>query len=573
VRYAFADCKIDLARHELFRAEELVHVEPQVFDLLAHLVVNAERVVPKGELLDEVWGSRFVTESALTSRVKSARKAVGDDGDAQAVIRTVRGKGFRLIAPVRVVEALAENAPGPRVELAGTPTLETVPRGQTTWPSSITEFVGRARERADLAAALERHRLVTVLGPGGMGKTRLSIQVMADVAAAYRDGVWFVDLAQVNEAQTVPMVVARALGVPERYAGSWEDGLAARIGDGRALVVLDNCEHLLDGVRPFLDRLLARCPEVQVMATSRTRLMTAYEHVYELPGLSVTNDGGDAVDLFVARSRPGAPDAGGLDRARVATLCTALDGVALAIELAAARYPTLGLDGLESGLDQRLRLLAAPSPVARHRSLRGAIEWSHDLLTETERTLLRRVAVLQGRFDVRAACEVAALSDVTEAADGLGRLADHSLLVAELGDPTRYRALESIRQFGLEQLALTEELEPTHARHHVWCGNELALLADQVRTDDGWCARLDDLLEGLRAALHWLAQRPERGQVAAGFAMDLAQALCRRGRTTEAGQRYEQAAELDPSHAAHPLQEAGWVAASAFRGNAALLGP
>src|SRR5262249_24164386 len=234
-----------------------------------------------------------------------------------------------------------------------------------------------------------------------------------------------------------------------------------------ALLVLDNCEHVLDGVRDCVERILAGCPGIRVLATSRTRLLVPYEWVYAVPGLSP----GDAVDLFTARVAATAGGSAALDTGRVAALCQALDGMALAIELAAARYPALGLDGLEAGLHERLRFLTGGGRVAdRHRSLRDAVAWSYDLLAPDDRGLLRGIAVFASWFDVGAAHAVAGPGRGRAAvADGLARLAEHSLLVVERGTPTRYRALETIRQYGIEQLQLAGELEETRAGHERWC--------------------------------------------------------------------------------------------------------
>jgi predicted ATPase len=229
---------------------------------------------------------------------------------------------------------------------------------------------------------------------------------------------------------------------------SQEAALVAALARRDGLFVLDNCEHLLDGVRECVDLIVEGCPRVTILATSRMRLMLPYERVYPVPGLAVTEDaGGDAVALFAARVAPASGGATLPDPARAAALCRALDGVALAIELAASRYATLGLDGLEAGLQDQMRFLAGTSRVgSRHRSLRDTIAWSYDLLIPADQALLRHLAVFASWFDVSAAHAVAAAdSDRAAVADGLGRLADHSLLVVDnslsrVGDDGRQRA-------------------------------------------------------------------------------------------------------------------------------------
>ena len=256
-----------------------------------------------------------------------------------------------------------------------------VKSGRGGLPVPVTPFIGRIAERAALVAALAEHRMVTATGPGGVGKTRLAVSVAADLAAARRDGVWFVDLVHVRDPGMVTAAVAETVGVAEQRTTSVDLALVASLAGSDALLVLDNCEHVLDGVRVCVERIVTGCPEVTVLATSRTRLLLPYERVYVLPGLSVVGGGGDAVDLFAARVAAATGDATAPDAERVAALCRALDGMALAIELAAARFPVLGLDGLEAGLDQRLRFLTAGTGRAdRHGSLREAIGWSYDLL-------------------------------------------------------------------------------------------------------------------------------------------------------------------------------------------------
>ncbi len=415
-------------------------------------------------------------------------------------------------------------------------------------PVPVTPFLGRASERAELSAALAGHRLVTAVGPGGIGKTRLAISVASDFAAQRRDGVWFVDLVRVTDPAAVVPALAEAVHVAEQRAASAEAAVVASLARRDGLLVLDNCEHLLDGVRDCIDLVVAGCPGVTVLATSRTRLMLPYERVYPVPGLSVIgNGGGDAVALFLARvveatGEPTPPDTG-----RVAELCVALDGIALAIELAASRYPTLGLDGLEAGLGEQLRFLAVGGrPIDRHRSLRDTISWSYDLLPRDDQALLRGVAVFASWFDVASARAVAApaRSDA-QVADGLARLADHSLLVVDRGEPTRYRALETIRQYGEEQLHASGELAVAQAQHDAWCRAVLIELA-AAPPDDVWCGRFDRVVDDIRAALLRAAADADRAAPAAELAGTLAGQLWLRGRLTESQRRYEQAAELSP---------------------------
>jgi predicted ATPase/DNA-binding CsgD family transcriptional regulator len=458
---------------------------------------------------------------------------------------------------------------------------EAVPRGPVEsgrrgLPAPLTPFVGRAAERAALAAVLAEHRMVTATGPGGVGKTRLALSVAAELAAKRRDGGWFVDLVRVTDPDAVAAAVAETVGVPEQRTTSVELALVAWLAESDAVLVLDNCEHVVDGVRACVQRVVTGCPDLTVLATSRTRLLLPYERVYVVPGLSVVDGGGDAVDLFATRVEAATGDAAPPDAVRVAALCRSLDGMALAIELAAARFPALGLDGLESGLDQRLRFLTAGTARPdRHGSLREAIGWSYELLSADDRALLRRVAVFASWFDVETARAVAGSGrHGAEIADGLARLAEHSLLVVERGEPTRYRALETIRQYGVEQLDAAAELDQVRADHERWCRLAVAELGSTAAgdMDESWCARFDRLADDVGAAIAWSAGDETRRAATAGLAAELAGLLFMRGRPAQAQRRYEQAADLATTATERVayLRLAAGSAASRFVGDEAL---
>ncbi|MCK2215618.1 LuxR C-terminal-related transcriptional regulator [Actinomadura sp. ATCC 31491] len=478
----------------------------------------------------------------------------------------------RLVISVRTVESHVSSllrkleAPDRRalaraaaVPAAAAPVPPSVP--PSALPAPLTSFVGRARERAELAALLAAHRQVTAVGPGGVGKTRLALAVTAEAAALFPDGVWFVDLVPVTDPGLIATAVAGALGLGEQPGRDLAGSVAAALADRHALVVLDNCEHVLDGVALFLERLLASCPRVTVLATSRARLMVPFERVYPVPPLSLAADGdSDAVALFVERAgAAGRPPDPAL-RGQIAAICARLDGMALAIELAAARCPTLGLDGITAALSHPLRMLTGGSRAdERHRSVRAALDWSHALLEPADRELLRRVSVFAAPFTAAAAAEVTG-SEEWLVADGLARLAEQSLLVVSASPSgTEYRALETIRQYAAERLAEAGEVDEVRGRHLRWCLERAAGLAAD-RQD--WRARFDLVADDLRAALTWAGGRAERRADAYELARHLAELTFTRNLTGESQRRYEQAAGLAPGPAASAamLRQASAVA-------------
>ena len=449
-------------------------------------------------------------------------------------------------------------------------------------PSPLNAFVGRAQERAELREAVGAHRLVTAAGPGGVGKTRLALAVAADLAGGFEDGVWLVDLVPVTDPAMVGSAVAAALGLGEQQGRSIDDSVLGALADRRALLVLDNCEHLSDGVAPFVERLLARCPRVSVLATSRARLLVPFEWVYSVAPLSLEGHDGngdgagssDAVLLFLDRAAAVGWTVEPEHLAQVAEVCRKLDGVALAIEIAAARLPALGLDELVAGLSDHLRLLVGgPRADERHRSLRALLGWSLALLSSADSTLLRRVSIFVSPFTAEAAAQVAGFPPLEpgEVVDGLARLADQSLLiVAPSASGTRYRALETIRQYGIEQLTETSELAATRAHHLRWClVTATGLAQDPSRATGGWRASFDAAADDFRAALGWAAGQPEHHTEARDLALSLADLAFSRNLAGEAQRRYEQAAALtdDPAAAAAALRCAAGVAACRMRGD------
>ncbi|MDN5930957.1 MAG: winged helix-turn-helix domain-containing protein, partial [Pseudonocardia sp.] len=448
----------------------------------------------------------------------------------------------------------------------------------STLPMPLTTFVGRATERAELAALLGEHRMVTAVGPGGVGKTRLALAVARDLADRFPDGVWFADLVPVTDPKMIATAVAAALGLGEQQARSAEDTVLGWLSGRRGLLVLDNCEHVVDGVVALVERLLPRAGELVVLVTSRARLQVPYEWVFPVPGLSVSAGGGDAVELFRARAAASGGQPKEADLQRMADLCHALDGMALAIELAAARMPAVGLDGLEAGLADRLALFTGGRPADdRHRSLRSTLDWSCALLGDLDRAVLRRAAVFAAPFTPAAARAVlGGWAPVTEGqvADGLARLVDQNLLTPVAGDGgTRYRMLETIRQYGAELLVTAGERDEVADRHLRWCLDDATRLADDTGPDPAaWRSAFDRVADDLRGALGWAADRPDHRADAHRLATALAELCFTRGMPGESQRRYQQAAACAPDDraAAAALRGAAGAALSRNVGDDAL---
>ncbi|MFF2551586.1 ATP-binding protein [Nocardia sp. NPDC058058] len=437
-------------------------------------------------------------------------------------------------------------------------------------PTPLTSFIGRAGERAELIELLKTRRQVTAVGPGGVGKTRLALTVAAELTGEFADGVWFVDLVPITSPDicVVAGTTAFALGLGEQPGRAMDESLLAALADRNALLVLDNCEHVREGVAPFLERLLASCPGVTVLATSRARLLVPFEHVYTVPPMSLAGAGeSDAVELFMDRAAAGGWPPNQALREDVSAFVARLDGVALAIELAAARWTTLGLDGLGEGLSDQLHMLAGGARADdRHRSVRAALDWSHALLEPADRILLRRIAVFMKSFTIAAAAQVTG-SDKGSVATGLARLVEQSLLtVTPTATGTEYRALETIRQYGMEQLIDAGELDDARSRHLAWSLTEAAKLT--VPLPD-WRPRFDAVADDLRVALTWVCEQPARRADAYRLTRDFANLAFTRHLTGESQWRYEQAAAFadNPADAAALLRQAAAAAGCQLSGD------
>ena len=378
---------------------------------------------------------------------------------------------------------------------------------------AVTSFIGREAEVAEVQAALQAHRLVTLTGVGGVGKTRLATEVAARLADEFPDGVWFFELAAVADPAAVPDAVAAVLGITQQPGKSVADSVAAALEGRVRLLVFDNCEHVLDAAADLVEAILAQSATVKVLATSREGLGVADEQLWLVPSLDV-DAGTDsaAVTLFVERARSVAQRfslAEANQAAAVVDICRRLDGIPLGIELAASRMASMTASEVRDRLDDRFRLLVGSRRgLARHQTLRQAVAWSYDLLDDAEKDLLARCSVFAGGFDLESACAVAGFDDDYAVLNLLDALVRKSLLVADRSSGrTRFSMLETIRQFAEEQLAARDEaieIRDAHARHFAGRENDIQALWDSPRQREAY-EWFTVELPNLRAAFRWAA--------------------------------------------------------------------
>ena len=399
------------------------------------------------------------------------------------------------------------------------PPLQSLDRVANNLPAQLTSFIGREDELAQVGRLLEEVRLLTLTGAGGCGKTRLAAHAAASVAASHPSGVWWVELAPLGAGSSVSTAVLAALGLREHPSRSDADQLADRFGQGRALLVLDNCEHVLDAVVALIEPLLVRSTELTVLATSREPLGLPGETTWRVPPLALPAASGtspvalaayDGVALFVERARQARPNfiVTNENAPAVAEICARLDGIPLAIELAAARVRVLSPEGIREGLNDRFRLLTggAKRGLARQQTLAASVEWSYDLLSDDERTMLQRLAVFTGGFTLDAAEAVASggAIEALQVLDLVTALVDKSLVVAdEERSHVRYRLLETIRQFALARLASSGEAAAMRDRHAAFHVQLAAQLERAFMTDDELLRREEPEHDNLRMALEW----------------------------------------------------------------------
>jgi predicted ATPase/DNA-binding winged helix-turn-helix (wHTH) protein len=507
---SFGPFRLLAGQRLLLEGDKPVRLGSRAFDILAVLVERAGQVVGKEELIARVWPQTFVEESNLKIQVSALRRALGDGQDGHRYIVTVPGQGYNFVASIGLGEPFRS---------ASSPTI--APVGTHNLPLALSRMIGRQEAVASLVSRLSRERLVTIVGPGGIGKTTVALAVAERLIASFEHGVWLVDLAPLSDPRLVLSAVATVLGLGVQ-AEAPLPMLVAALRDKRLLLLLDNCEHVIDEAASLAVALLSRAPGVAILATSREPLSVAGEGEYRLGPLSSPHrvsgalaaeaSAFPAVQLFVERVTASVEQFTLTDANAplVVEICRRLDGLPLAIEFAAPRVAVLGVEGLAARLDEIVPELRSRRREAalRHRTMRDVIDWSYALLSEDDRVLLRALGVFAGGFTVEAVATVAADAARTQndATDRLTDLAAKSLVVADVsGVEPRFRLLDTIRRYAIEKLDESGDRDRI-ARRHAECYRDLFERVESEAMTRPSRERLIDAareIDNVRAALDW----------------------------------------------------------------------
>lgn len=511
--YVSRSWEIDLARHELRRQGAPVPLGSRAFEILELLVQSCGELVSKGDLIDRVWQRANVEENTLQFHISAIRKALGPDRE---ILKTVSGRGYRLLGDWTIQQPVGSGEALP---------IQTALRHVQTIPSSLpvmaSELIGRSAALQDLRHLLSAYRVVTLTGPGGIGKSKLALVIARDLLRSFEGDVCWVELVSLSNPDLLPSAVAGALGLNLGGDELSSETVGRSISGRRLLLVLDNGEHVIDAVARLTEAVVSQCPCTSVLTTSREALLIEGEQIYSVPPLHVpppqernpTNVlGYSAVQLFIARTMA-------LDRnfkpseeclAIIAAICRRLDGIPLAIEFAAARAATLGLQEVASRLDDRFELLTSGLRTAlpRHQTLRATLDWSYELLSAPERCLLRRLAVFPAGFTLDAATAVISDSGIVPSTivEGVASLVTKSLVTFDGSTHApRWRLLETIRAYALEKLTESGEAEQTARRHAEFFRDLLGgspSLGQSEPTTQVMTRRVREI-DNIRAALDW----------------------------------------------------------------------
>jgi predicted ATPase/DNA-binding winged helix-turn-helix (wHTH) protein len=535
--YRFGEFELDVAAYSLSRRSHRIRLSRQPMDLLLLLLDRRHELVSREDIASRLWGPNVFIDldAGIRTAILKIRRGLGESRASPQFVETVPGKGYRFIADVEVVaQPPAQTLPAalPAPELYSDAHHHNL-------PAELTSFVGRRKELLDLRGMLASSRMLSLTGAGGVGKTRLALRLARDVLDDFSDGVWLVDLAPLSISDLVAQTIATAIGAREGLQRSVQEAVLDKLRDRKLLLVLDTCEHLIDACAELVQALLCEAPGLRVVATSREALGISGETVFRVPSLSLPEAAppnllenlvdSDATQLFIERARAADPTfTPALGNADVITrICRRLDGIPLAIELAAARVVVLSPEQIEARLQDRFRLLTggARTAVARQRTLEATVDWSYQLLQEGERQLLSRLSVFPSSWTIEAAEHVGGGDGIGQhdVLDLLSKLVNKSLLMpdGDFAGERRYRLLDTVRQYAHERLMQADVADLFRQRHFDFFFEEFhGVLPILSHHDQARCLqRLRMEMENVRAALEWALTSPtlaEKGVELAG---------------------------------------------------------
>ena len=501
---AFGAFRFFPARRLLREGDRPIRLGSRALHILSALVECAGELVGKKELIACVWPNTKVEEATLRVHVAALRKVLGD-----GYVQTVTGQGYRFVAPVT---RLYEDVSAPAKQIA-------VGKRRSHLPVPITRMIGRSDVLGPLATRLSQQRCVTITGPGGIGKTTVALAAADALSASYLDGCCFVDLASINDARLVPSILGSALGL-EMLSDNPIPVLNAFLRDKQVLVVLDNCEHVISAAAALAETLLRGAPGVHILATSREPLRCEGEWVHRLSPLETPPPCAtltvtealtfSAIQLFAERASASCDsfELCDADAPIVADLCRRLDGIPLAIELAAARVDLFGVWKLAAQIGDHLTLLTAGRRTAapRHQTLRATLDWSYGLLSDAEQNIFRRLAIFPGAFDLASACAIVAdgNTSTTDLLDAISSLVAKSLIAIDVaGEQPVFWLLDTTRAYALEKLDLFHESAEMRRRHAELCCTFCEGEIIRVENCPDWLMIYGRKIEDVRAALNW----------------------------------------------------------------------
>src|SRR6516162_7770545 len=512
-------------RRELLADGRPVKLGGRAYDVLMALIEARGAVVSKNALMARVWPDRIVEENNLQWQISWLRAALGGDRN---LIRTVSGRGYQFTAEIETVDGTPEADAGTAIA-AAQPELREARRDggipgelpPTSLPEPVSELIGRDDILGEILSLAAAHRLVTLTGAGGIGKTRLALAAARRLLPQFADGVWLAEFSPIADPGLVPVSVAAAVGLDLGGGVVSAQRVAQALAGRRLVLMLDTCDHVIGGAAALAEAVLRAGRRPHLLATSREPLRAEGEWVYPVPPLAVpAEDAEDADDLlrcggvrlFVERLRAAEPHFAPDRRsaAMIAAICRRLDGIPLAIELAAARAAVLGVEEVATHLDDRFQLLTGGRRTAlpRHQTLRATLDWSYGLLSDPERVILRRLAVFSGVFRLEAASAVIASPEIApaEVVDGIANLVAKSLVTVVAGSAAGCcRLLDTMRAYGLEKLIEAGERQRLARRHAAHCRDliERAEAEWERRPTAAWPAEYAAEIDNLRAALDW----------------------------------------------------------------------